>query len=120
VNPTFTKVPTLLLNDPTYEYIKTTGKSVHKLPYEGTLTTKSRPIPIFKMAAEFQKAATDVKSLEKPPSQDEMLSLYGLYKIATGEKIESATQPGMFDLKVCCLALYPLKLEIEDRYLLYG
>ncbi|KAL9090517.1 MAG: hypothetical protein Q9165_005278 [Trypethelium subeluteriae] len=51
------------------------------------------------MTTDFQKAATDVKNLNSQPSNDELLELYGLYKIANGEKIENADKPGMFDLK---------------------
>ncbi|KAI9691272.1 MAG: hypothetical protein M1820_009803 [Bogoriella megaspora] len=51
------------------------------------------------MSAEFQKAATDVKNLNSSPSNDELLELYGLYKIANGEDFTKASKPGMFDLK---------------------
>ncbi|KAL2176845.1 putative fatty acid binding protein [Thermothelomyces heterothallicus CBS 202.75] len=47
----------------------------------------------------FQKAIVDSKKLTSKPSNDELLELYALYKIGTGEDIENAPQPGMFDLK---------------------
>ncbi|KAG7287049.1 hypothetical protein NEMBOFW57_006549 [Staphylotrichum longicolle] len=47
----------------------------------------------------FQKAVVDSKKLTSKPSNDDLLEIYALYKIGTGEDIEKATKPGMFDLK---------------------
>ncbi|KAK4130177.1 acyl-CoA-binding protein [Trichocladium antarcticum] len=47
----------------------------------------------------FQKAVVDSKKLTSKPSNDDLLEIYALYKIATGEDISAATKPGMFDLK---------------------
>ncbi|KAK4660856.1 hypothetical protein QC762_122760 [Podospora pseudocomata] len=47
----------------------------------------------------FQKAVVDSKKLTSKPSNEDLLEIYGLYKVATGEKIADATKPGMFDLK---------------------
>ncbi|KAJ4294816.1 acyl-CoA-binding protein (ACBP)/diazepam binding inhibitor (DBI)/endozepine (EP) [Collariella sp. IMI 366227] len=47
----------------------------------------------------FQKAVVDSKKLTSKPSNDDLLELYALYKIGTGEDIEKASMPGMFDLK---------------------
>jgi len=47
----------------------------------------------------FQTAVADSKKLTSKPSNDDLLELYGLYKVATGEDIKKAEQPGMFDLK---------------------
>ncbi|KAK2025494.1 acyl CoA binding protein [Colletotrichum zoysiae] len=47
----------------------------------------------------FKQAVIDSKKLTAKPSNDELLELYGLYKVGTGEDISSATKPGMFDLK---------------------
>jgi diazepam-binding inhibitor (GABA receptor modulating acyl-CoA-binding protein) len=47
----------------------------------------------------FQKAVVDSKKLTSKPGNDDLLELYGLYKIATGEDISKAPSPGMFDLK---------------------
>ncbi|KAH8884769.1 acyl CoA binding protein [Thozetella sp. PMI_491] len=47
----------------------------------------------------FKKAVVDSKKLTSKPSNDELLELYGLFKIATGEDISKAPAPGMFDLK---------------------
>ncbi|KAK4245228.1 hypothetical protein VTI28DRAFT_9750 [Corynascus sepedonium] len=47
----------------------------------------------------FQKAVVDSKKLTSKPSNDDLLEIYALYKIGTGEDIEKAEQPGMFDLK---------------------
>ncbi|EJT77704.1 hypothetical protein GGTG_02809 [Gaeumannomyces tritici R3-111a-1] len=47
----------------------------------------------------FQKAVKDSKKLTSKPSNEELLELYGLFKVATGEDITKAPDPGMFDLK---------------------
>ncbi|KAL2121509.1 hypothetical protein VTJ04DRAFT_5536 [Mycothermus thermophilus] len=47
----------------------------------------------------FQKAVVDSKKLTSKPSNDDLLEIYSLYKIGTGEDISKAPQPGMFDLK---------------------
>ena len=79
------------------------------------------------MSTEFQKAATDVKNLTSSPNNDELLELYGLYKIANGEDFTKADKPGMFDLKVSRLShvdtvMRPLGLAIRfaDVALLYS
>ncbi|EON96406.1 putative acyl binding protein [Phaeoacremonium minimum UCRPA7] len=51
------------------------------------------------MSAAFEKAVADSKKLTSKPSNEELLDLYALYKIATGEDISKAPAPGMFDLK---------------------
>ncbi|KAL2114307.1 hypothetical protein VUR80DRAFT_9529 [Thermomyces stellatus] len=51
------------------------------------------------MSAAFQKAAEDSKKLTSKPSNDELLELYGLYKVGNNEDISKAPAPGMFDLK---------------------
>ncbi|TQV96136.1 Acyl-CoA-binding protein, ACBP [Cordyceps javanica] len=51
------------------------------------------------MSAAFQKAAEDSKKLLAKPSNDELLELYGLYKVGNAEDISSAPAPGMFDMK---------------------
>ncbi|TLS30138.1 hypothetical protein PpBr36_03017 [Pyricularia pennisetigena] len=47
----------------------------------------------------FKKAVVDSKKLLKKPSNEELLELYGLFKVGTGEDISGAPAPGMFDLK---------------------
>ncbi|TDZ22682.1 Acyl-CoA-binding protein-like protein 1 [Colletotrichum sidae] len=47
----------------------------------------------------FKTAVSDSKKLTSKPSNEELLDLYALYKIGTGEKIADATKPGVFDLK---------------------
>ncbi|KAK3319273.1 acyl CoA binding protein [Apodospora peruviana] len=47
----------------------------------------------------FKKAVVDSKKLTSKPSNEDLLELYALYKIGTGEDITAATKPGMFDLK---------------------
>ncbi|KEY71409.1 hypothetical protein S7711_05671 [Stachybotrys chartarum IBT 7711] len=47
----------------------------------------------------FEKAVADSKKLTSKPGNDDLLALYGLYKVATGEDISKAPAPGMFDLK---------------------
>ncbi|KAI0995378.1 hypothetical protein K3495_g12804 [Podosphaera aphanis] len=49
--------------------------------------------------SEFETAVADSKKLVSKPNNDELLELYGLYKIATGEDITKAPKPGNFDLK---------------------
>lgn len=48
--------------------------------------------------AEFQQAAVDVKTLTSRPSNEELLSLYALFKQATSGDV-SGKKPGRFDLK---------------------
>ncbi|KAK1465434.1 acyl CoA binding protein [Colletotrichum cuscutae] len=48
----------------------------------------------------FKQAVSDSKKLTSKPGNDELLELYGLYKVSTGEDISSAPKPGMFDLKL--------------------
>ncbi|KJZ79839.1 hypothetical protein HIM_00553 [Hirsutella minnesotensis 3608] len=47
----------------------------------------------------FITAAEDAKKLTGKPNNDELLELYGLYKVGNGEDISKAPSPGMFDLK---------------------
>ncbi|KAF1737636.1 Acyl-CoA-binding protein [Beauveria bassiana] len=47
------------------------------------------------MSAAFKKAAEDSKKLLAKPSNDELLELYGLYKVGNAEDISSAPAPGM-------------------------
>ncbi|CZT00472.1 probable acyl-coenzyme A-binding protein (diazepam binding inhibitor) [Rhynchosporium agropyri] len=47
----------------------------------------------------FDTAVVDSKKLTSKPSNDDLLQLYGLFKVASGEDISKAEQPGTFDLK---------------------
>lgn len=47
---------------------------------------------------DFDKAALDVKSLTKRPSNDELLQLYAYFKQATEGDVKGS-RPGMLDLK---------------------
>lgn len=47
----------------------------------------------------FRKAIVDSKKLTSKPGNDDLLELYALYKVATGEDIAKTPAPGMFDLK---------------------
>jgi acyl-CoA-binding protein len=47
---------------------------------------------------EFKQAQTDVRTLTKLPTNDELLSLYSLLKQAT-EGDNKTSKPGMFDIK---------------------
>jgi len=49
--------------------------------------------------SDFETAVTDSRKLTSKPSNDDLLELYALYKIATGEDISKAEKPGVFDLK---------------------
>ncbi|KKY31395.1 putative acyl binding protein [Diaporthe ampelina] len=51
------------------------------------------------MSSAFDKAIADSKKLTSKPSNEELLDLYALFKIANGEDITKAPAPGMFDLK---------------------
>ncbi|XP_015681099.1 acyl-CoA-binding protein [Protobothrops mucrosquamatus] len=48
--------------------------------------------------AEFDKAAEEVKNLKSPPSDQELLDLYGHFKQVTVGDVNTE-RPGMFDLK---------------------
>ncbi|KAK8145990.1 hypothetical protein G3M48_003748 [Beauveria asiatica] len=60
------------------------------------------------MSAAFKKAAEDSKKLLAKPSNDELLELYGLYKVGNAEDISSAPAPGMFDMKASPIPPRPL------------
>ncbi|KAF3022048.1 hypothetical protein G7054_g8128 [Neopestalotiopsis clavispora] len=47
----------------------------------------------------FNTAVADSKKLTAKPSNEELLDLYALYKVANGEDFSKAAKPGMFDLK---------------------
>jgi diazepam-binding inhibitor (GABA receptor modulating acyl-CoA-binding protein) len=47
----------------------------------------------------FKQAVIDSKKLTLKPSNEDLLEIYALYKIGTGEDVSSAPAPGMFDLK---------------------
>ncbi|KAK4160778.1 acyl CoA binding protein-domain-containing protein [Cladorrhinum sp. PSN259] len=47
----------------------------------------------------FLQAVTDSKKLTAKPSNEDLLELYGLFKVANGEDFSAAAKPGMFDLK---------------------
>ncbi|KAI4863320.1 acyl-CoA-binding protein [Hypoxylon rubiginosum] len=47
----------------------------------------------------FSKAQEESKKLTSKPTNDELLELYGLFKVGTGEDFSKAEKPGMFDLK---------------------
>lgn len=48
------------------------------------------------LKAQFEQAAVDVKSLEKRPSDNDLLALYALYKQGTEGDV-SGEKPGFFD-----------------------
>ncbi|KIV89563.1 hypothetical protein PV10_06953 [Exophiala mesophila] len=50
-------------------------------------------------SAKFTQAANESRQLKAKPSNDELLELYALFKIANGEDITKAPAPGVFDLK---------------------
>ncbi|KAK4220828.1 acyl-CoA-binding protein [Podospora fimiseda] len=47
----------------------------------------------------FQTAVADSKKLTSKPSNEDLLELYALFKVANGEDFSAASAPGMFDLK---------------------
>lgn len=50
------------------------------------------------LQAEFEKATVEVKTLTARPSNDDLLSLYALFKQATEGDV-SGSRPGLLDLK---------------------
>ncbi len=46
----------------------------------------------------FEQAQADVKALTTRPSNDELLTLYALFKQATAGEASAAKKPGRFDL----------------------
>jgi acyl-CoA-binding protein len=50
------------------------------------------------LKADFERAASDVKSLPKRPTDDELLKLYGLYKQATAGDA-TGERPGLLALE---------------------
>ncbi|MDT4926788.1 MAG: hypothetical protein QOG01_4501 [Pseudonocardiales bacterium] len=50
------------------------------------------------LAERFEKAQADVKTLTKRPGNDDLTTLYGLYKQATVGEATGAKKPGRFDL----------------------
>jgi acyl-CoA-binding protein len=48
--------------------------------------------------AQFEQAQADVKTLGKRPSNDDLLSLYALYKQGTVGDAAGGKKPGRFDL----------------------
>jgi acyl-CoA-binding protein len=46
----------------------------------------------------FEKAQVEVKTLPSKPSNDDLLTLYALYKQATAGEAAGAKKPGRFDL----------------------
>ncbi|CZR62295.1 probable acyl-coenzyme A-binding protein (diazepam binding inhibitor) [Phialocephala subalpina] len=49
--------------------------------------------------SDFDTAVIDSKKLTAKPDNDELLALYGLFKVALGEDISKAETPGTFDFK---------------------
>jgi diazepam-binding inhibitor (GABA receptor modulator, acyl-CoA-binding protein) len=47
---------------------------------------------------QFEQAQADVKTLSSKPSNDDLLSLYALFKQATAGDAAGAKKPGRFDL----------------------
>ncbi|VUC24816.1 unnamed protein product [Clonostachys rosea] len=50
-------------------------------------------------SAAFQTAVVDSRKLTGKPSNEQLLELYALYKVGTGEDFSKSPDPGMFDLK---------------------
>lgn len=47
----------------------------------------------------FKTAVVDSKKLTAKPSNDQLLELYGLFKVGCGEDFSTVTAPGAFDFK---------------------
>lgn len=50
------------------------------------------------LTEDFEKAAADVKTLKTKPSDEDLLILYGLFKVATVGKVDTP-RPGFVDFK---------------------
>ncbi|CAG9997623.1 unnamed protein product [Clonostachys byssicola] len=50
-------------------------------------------------SAAFKTAVEDSRKLTGKPSNEQLLELYALYKVGTGEDFSKSPNPGMFDLK---------------------
>ena len=48
--------------------------------------------------AQFEQAQADVKTLSSKPSNDDLLTLYALFKQSTAGEASGAKKPGRFDL----------------------
>ena len=48
--------------------------------------------------AQFEQAQADVRTLTRKPSNEELLTLYALFKQATAGEATGAKKPGRFDL----------------------
>jgi diazepam-binding inhibitor (GABA receptor modulating acyl-CoA-binding protein) len=53
---------------------------------------------MFDLQERFDKAQVDVKSLSSKPGNDDLLTLYSLFKQATDGEASGAKKPGRFDL----------------------
>ncbi|KAJ4385672.1 hypothetical protein N0V93_010101 [Gnomoniopsis smithogilvyi] len=49
--------------------------------------------------SDFETAVQDSQKLTSKPTNEQLLELYALFKIAKGEDIDASPKPGMFDLK---------------------
>ncbi|KAK0714852.1 acyl-CoA-binding protein [Lasiosphaeris hirsuta] len=47
----------------------------------------------------FKRAVVDSKKLTSKPGNEDLLAIYALYKVATGEDFATAKAPGTFDFK---------------------
>jgi diazepam-binding inhibitor (GABA receptor modulating acyl-CoA-binding protein) len=47
---------------------------------------------------QFEQAQTDVKTLSRKPGNDDLLTLYALFKQGTAGEASGAKKPGRFDL----------------------
>jgi len=62
----------------------------------------------------FQTAVVDSKKLTSKPGNDDLLELYGLFKVANDEDFSKAAAPGMFDLKGKAKYNAWKKVAVED------
>ncbi|KAL2263778.1 hypothetical protein VTK26DRAFT_5185 [Humicola hyalothermophila] len=47
----------------------------------------------------FRKAIIDSRKLTTTPKNEDLLEIYALYKVGTGEDFSAATKPGVFDFR---------------------
>ncbi|KAK4462278.1 acyl-CoA-binding protein [Cladorrhinum samala] len=63
----------------------------------------------------FQTAVADSKKLTSKPSNDDLLEIYALFKVANGEDFSKATAPGMIYHEANSHLFFP-RLQAKAKY----
>lgn len=64
----------------------------------GVAADGSEEMTVADLDAQFEQAQADVKTLTSKPSNDDLLTLYALFKQGTSGDASGAKKPGRFDL----------------------